>query len=82
MKLLCNFYEIYLGIPSDLAELLRAGKVAEHVFEFMFNGAPIAVLHVIGIIGLNGSPPPMASVEYLIFVYSRVLFCKIRFELK
>ena len=59
----------YLGIPSDLPELRLTGNV----FGVMFGlGVAIGVK-----IGLNaGSPPPMASVEYLIFVYSRVLFWK------
>ena len=59
----------YLGIPSDLPELLLTGNVFWVIFEF---GVAIGVK-----IGLSaGSPPPMASVEYLIFVYSRVLFWK------
>ena len=59
----------YLGIPSDLPELLLTGNVFWVIFEL---GVAIGVK-----IGLSaGSPPPMASVEYLIFVYSRVLFWK------
>jgi len=61
-----------LGIPSDLEELLILdGNVAEHEVELIFKGVVMG-----GNIGLKGSPPPMASVEYLMFVYSRVLFCK------
>ena len=62
----------HLGIPSDLEELLILdGNVAEHEVELIFKGVVMG-----GNIGLKGSPPPMASVEYLMFVYSRVLFCK------
>ena len=60
-------HEFYLGIPSDLPELLLTGNVFWVMFEL---GVAIGVK-----MGLSaGSPPPMASVEYLIFVYSRVLF--------
>ena len=63
----------YLGIAGDRL----AGKVAEQIGLLV----PVRGKGDIGKIGFNESAPPMASFVYLIFVYSRVLFCKQTFML-